>query len=404
MHSMISVTEAWSLIEQHALPDTSVQYPLLEAVGRTLAEPVVSNLNQPPHAVSAMDGYAVRLEDVREAGTKLTVIGEAPAGHPFSGAVEQSQAVRIFTGGYVPLGADHIVMQEDTARVGSVVTSVYAQHTSRFVRKKGLDFAEGDVLLPAGTRLTPQTIALAAAGNVATVSVTEPPRVGVIANGDELKPPGSELKDGEIVNSVAPAICGLIADWGGRPVNLGVVPDSPSALQQAIQSAGDLDLLVTIGGASVGDHDHMKPAFTEAGFDIVFSKIAVRPGKPTWFAKRAKQMVLGLPGNPASALVCANLFLRPMITGKPVTFIPARSSSALAQNGSREHFMRGRLVAQDDGTLTVSADANQDSSLLSPFRQANVLIRRLPNAPAVAASDLVECAVLTSAFLSPDLS
>ena len=396
MPPMISVEDAWAILDQHRLPERYATCPLQEATGLTLSKPVVAALNQPPHAVSAMDGYAVHLEDVRKAGAELKVIGEAPAGHPFGGSVGTGEAVRIFTGAHVPAGADHIMIQEDTAREDAKVICKIAQTTARFIRPKGLDFAEGDVLLAAGTRLTPQRTALAAAGNVAIVSVVQRPRIGVMANGDELKPAGTALNEGEIVNSVSPALCGLITGWGGDAVDLGIVPDSPEQLSDHIREAADLDLIVTIGGASVGDHDHMKSAFLSSGFETVFSKIAVRPGKPTWFAKASTQFVLGLPGNPASALVCANLFLKPLVTREPVGCITARVSTSLPQNGDREHFMRASIKPNTDGSIIAFAHDNQDSSLLSPFRNANALIRRAPNAPALPAGDVAECILLSN--------
>ena len=391
MHSMISVVEAWRLLEAHAPAVNCHTVPLQEALGRTLAAPVISNVTQPPHAVSAMDGYAVRLTDVREAGAQLEITGEAPAGRPFDGVIGKGQAVRIFTGGYVPAGADHIVIQEETEPNGAYVTCQHAQTKTQFVRPQGLDFKNGETLLPVGTTLNPQTIALAAAGNVETVNIASPMRVGMLANGDELKPVGSLLRDGEIVNSISPAMVGLVSTWGGIGIDLGIAADSESALLNLIHDTEDYDLLVTIGGASVGDYDYVKPAFQQAGFELIFSKIAVRPGKPTWLAKRNNQRVLGLPGNPASALVCAHLFLKPLISRRQVSLVSAMSTASLPANGTREHYMRAIMTTNKNGTLSVTALQNQDSSLLSPFREANALIRRMPNAPALQEGDVTEC-------------
>lgn len=382
MSQLISVEDALALLQAHALDLPSESVTVAEAAGRRLAETVIARLTQPPAALSAMDGYAVRLADVRRPGTKLTIIGTSPAGAPFTDHVEPGQAVRIFTGGHLPSGTDHIIIQEDTAPEGEVVCCLNGYDAPEFVRAAGLDFAEGERLIEAGTVLTPVGLALAAAANYGHLTVFRRPRVGILANGDELRPPGSDLAPGQVVNANAGGLGALVASWGGEPVDLGIAPDRPDAILERIQSA-DIDLFLPVGGASVGDHDHMRSAFETAGFAPVFGKIAVKPGKPTWFARREGQRVLGLPGNPASAFVCAHLFLKPLLTGTFALPIQhATLANPLPANGNREQFLRARISLSPQGQLRADAARDQDSSLLKPLLWSNGLLRRTANAPA----------------------
>lgn len=391
MSGLISVDQAVALLVEHKL-DLPVEASTLEnALGARLARPLIANVSRPPAAVSAMDGYAVRLDDVAEAKAKLTVIGEAPAGTPYLGSVAAGQAVRIFTGGVLPDGTDHIVIQEDATRDGDNLVCEQAYTASEFVREAGRDFSSGDVLLQTGTMIGPAELALAAAANHATLDVFRRPRVGLLANGDELKAPGSELRPGEIINSNPVALSAMITDWGGVPVDLGVARDSEASIRSFIQNADDIDLFLPIGGASVGDHDHMRGAFAAESFEPVFEKIAVRPGKPTWFSKRNNQLVLGLPGNPASAFVCAYVFARVLISSlSNLDARPARLGKALAANGPREHFMRADVEIASDGTLIAHPADDQDSSLIRPFLNAKGLIRRDPHAPPLEQGDSSE--------------
>lgn len=391
MSGLISVDEAIALLVEHAL-DLPVETVSLEnALGARLANPLKAKVSRPPAAVSAMDGYAVRLRDVSSANASLKVIGEAPAGAPFAGSVGPGEAVRIFTGGVVPEGSDHIVIQEDATRDGETLVCQRGYQASEFVRDAGRDFGEGDLLLDAGTVIGPAELALAAAANHATLEIVRRPRIGLLANGDELKAPGSALRPGEIINSNPVALSAMITDWGGVPVDLGVASDSENSIRSFIKNAEDIDLFLPIGGASVGDHDHMRSAFAAEKFEPVFEKIAVRPGKPTWFSKQDKQLVLGLPGNPASAFVCAQLFARVLIaaTGKLETHT-AQLGKALAANGPREHFMRADVEIAVNGALIATPADDQDSSLIRPFLNAKGLIRRLPHAPPVEQGDSIE--------------
>ena len=391
MSGLISVDEALALLARHALSLPAQNVPLGAALGARLAAQVAAKVSRPPAAVSAMDGYAVKLSDVGAPGARLRVIGDAPAGRPFEGTVGEGEALRIFTGSVIPEGADHVVIQEDADRNGDTLVCRNAYDAAQFVRQVGIDFAEGDELLSAGELVSPAGLSIAAAANHGTLSIIRRPRVGILANGDELRAPGSILEPGQIVNSNPEGLGALIRQWGGEPVDLGVADDTMDSIRARIAAAPDVDIFLPVGGASVGDHDLMRPAFADAGFTPVFEKVAVKPGKPTWFSTRGAQRVLGLPGNPASAFVCAHLFLRPLIEGgMGRALISARSLSALPGPGLRETYLRARVHADAEGMLRVDAAVNQDSSLIRPFLTANALIRRLSDAPPVAAGDLVK--------------
>ncbi len=395
MIEMASVETALSLLAQHGAARRMPveRLPIGESGGRRLTSPVRATVNQPPADVSAMDGYAIRFADAAQ-GASLMVIGESRAGEPFHGEVADGQAVRIFTGAHVPPGADHILIQEDAARDGDRVTITDEQSAPSSIRKAGLDFRKGAELVPAGYVMSPGAIALAAAGNVAEVEVSTQPRIGVLATGDELAPPGTNLKTGQIVNSIQPAILECVRRWGGVAVDLGVARDTTGAVRERISTP--LDITVSIGGASVGEYDIVRTAFAEEGYSPIFQKIAVKPGKPTWFSERPQGMALGLPGNPAAALVTAQLFLRPLIStllgdpdvGRPI--INAISAIDLAAGGGREEYLRAIATPDSEGRHMVRPWTNQDSSLLHPFLSANALIRRPKDAPPVPAGQIVE--------------
>ena len=399
MIRMASVEQALALIaEQAASRRLGVEtVPLAQAFGRVLAKPVLARVSQPPADVSAMDGYAVRFTDM-EMGAVLRVSGESRAGEPSKDKLNPGDAIRIFTGAHLPEGADHILIQEDTKREGDTVIITFEQRKPENIRRRGMDFSLGAQLIPAGRIITEGAISLAAAGNNGTVTVAKAPRIGVLANGDELAEAGSDLSSGQIVNSIQPALLALVRRWGGDPIDLGVSHDTEADVRKRLSAS--CDVIVSIGGASVGDYDVVRTAFAADGFAPVFEKIAVKPGKPTWFSAKDSVLALGLPGNPAAAMVTAQLFLRPLIaalTGAaPDPTEPQRAFTHddIPAAGAREEYLRAIVSLGDDGRSTVRAAENQDSSLLSPFLVANCLIRRPIKAPAAKAGDLVEIVML----------
>lgn len=393
MIRMASVAQALQLISERAPVLGAEMTPLSQAYGRRLAEPVTAQVNQPPADVSAMDGYAVIFDNAM-LGAMLKVTAESRAGLPWNGSVKPGEAVRIFTGAHIPLGANHVLIQEDTRREGDIITVALRQDRPENIRRTGLDFQRGATLVPAGHIMTEGAISLAAAGNAPQVCVRKVPRIGVLANGDELVQAGSQLTTSQIVNSIQPALIALLRRWGAEPVDLGVSRDDEADVRRRLNQP--CDVIVSIGGASVGDYDVVRTSFANAGFKPVFEKIAVKPGKPTWFSQAGSQLALGLPGNPAAAMVTAHLFLKPLIdamTGaprQPANTQRAHTAAPLPVTGTREEYLRAVLTIDASGAAQVKAAENQDSSLLSPFLTANALIRRPVHSPAAAKGDLVE--------------
>jgi molybdopterin molybdotransferase len=373
--------------------------PLDQANGRILARDVKSKRNQPPFHASAMDGYAVRGADVARAPVNLLVIGEAPAGKAFGGALKSGQAVRIFTGAPLPRGADTIVIQENCSRDGDLVTVHQSETTGRYVRAKGLDFQSGAVLLTAGTRLGSRQIGLAAAMNYAELPVRRRPRVAIMPTGDELVTPGSTPRDDQIISSNNFALAAFVRQFGGEPIDLGIVRDDKRALANAIKRAAGCDILVTLGGASVGDHDLVQGALKKAGLRLTFYRIAMRPGKPLMYGKLKSMHVLGLPGNPVSSIVCARIFLKPLIdkllgVSANDAALTARLATPLGANDQRQDYLRAVFTQAGDGSAYVSAFAKQDSSMLTRLTQANCLIIRPPFAKAARKGARVEILML----------
>ncbi len=399
---MIPVSEARERILAAIAPVGTEQVSLAQAAGRTLAADVVARLTQPPKPVSAMDGYAVRGADVGGVPVTLRVIGAAPAGRPYAGKVGPGEAVRIFTGAPMPDGADTVVIQEDTAAEGSSVVIKEAAPLGSFVRKAGLDFKEGDALLRAGRVLSPRDVGLCAAMNVPWLTVRRRPRIAILATGDEIVQPGDALGPGQIVSSNSWALAAFVDTNGGEAINIGIAPDEKATLKTMAESARGADLLVTSGGASVGDHDLVQSALGEIGLSLDFWKIAMRPGKPLMFGKLGTTPLLGLPGNPVSSMVCSLLFLAPMLAkflGRAETEpgrTAARLGADLKANDRREDYMRASLARGADGGLVATPFRTQDSSMMATLAKADGLILRAPLAPALKAGEAVEIIPLTA--------
>ncbi len=386
---MLSVAEALTHITAGVTPLEAETAPLGDALGRVLAADVVASLTQPPFRSSAMDGYAVRKADIRTLPARLKLIGESAAGHPFGGEVGPGEAVRIFTGAPVPGGADLVVMQENVTPLGHYA-EVRELSAEDFVRPEGFDFTAGQAVLAAGRRLTARDLMLAAQANAPLVAVRRQPVIAVLASGDELVEPGETPGAGQIVSSIPAGLAALIAQAGARPRFLGIARDTMASLTEKLGRAEGAEVVVTIGGASVGEHDLVRQALEEAGFAIAFHNVAMRPGKPLMFGARGPCRVLGLPGNPVSAMVTGLIFLKPLIAALLGETAPERRLAAplaepIPANGPRQAYMRGRITASG----AVEAFASQDSSLITRLAAADCLIIRPPHASAAAAGESV---------------
>ena len=376
-----------------ALPSETIS--VADATGRVLATAPAARLTQPPSDLSAMDGYAMRAEDVPAAPTTLTLVGHAPAGGSYDQALKPGETVRIFTGGPLPMGADSIVIQEDTKADGAKITVLEAPRPGRHIRKAGLDFAAGDQPLAVGRTLTTRDVALAAAMNLPWLSVRRKPRVAILSTGDELVLPGEPVGRNQIVSSSGIAVAALVRGWGGEPTLFDIARDDAKLIEDRIAAGAQHDLLITLGGASVGDHDLVQGALKAQGFAMDFWRIAMRPGKPLMFAAKDRARVLGLPGNPVSTMVCALLFLKPAMdrmlgqAGDLVGTVPARLAVDVKMNDTREDYVRSTLQRGADGTLTVTPHPVQDSSMLSVLAASDAFLVRPAHDPARKAGDVV---------------
>ena len=386
---MLDVETAQERILAALAPLPGELVPLQRARGRVLADPVVAGRDQPPAAVSAMDGYAVRALDARP-GQWLEVVGQVAAGSPAAMRVGQGQAARIFTGGLVPEGADAILIQEDAEVAGSRVQAREAIRAGLFVREQGLDFRAGWIGLEAGTVMDPLAIGLAAALGAAWLGVRRKPRVGLIATGDELRLPGASLGAHEVASSNSFMLQAMLEAWGAVPVDLGIARDDPADLAARLAAAKGLDLLVTSGGASVGEHDLVRRVGGDAGLALDFWQIAMRPGKPLIFGRLGDVPLLGLPGNPVSAAACGIVFLRGAVRrmqgldpALPLT--TARLARPLPEGIERQDYQRARRL----GNGLIETALRQDSSMLATLAKADVLVVRPPRAPALEAGAVV---------------
>jgi molybdopterin molybdotransferase len=392
---MIPVAEAQTRILAGLRTIGAETVGLSDADGRTLAENLRARLTQPPAPVSAMDGYAVRAADIATLPAELKRIGQAPAGHPFDGKVGPGECVRIFTGGEVPEGADAILIQEDADETDGIVRAKESVKAGTYVRPAGLDFRAGDIVLREGLALDPRHIGLAAASNHAWLSVRRRPRVAILATGDEIVLPGTAPQKGQIVSSNGPALAAFVRRAGGEPILLPIAPDDPGALKDIVRGAAGADLLVTSGGASVGEHDLVRSALGEEGLSLDFWQIAMRPGKPLMFGTLGGLPMLGLPGNPVSGFVCAHLFLAPAIAkllGRGDVLpqpVAAKLGRDLPANDRREDYLRSTLSRDPNGNLVVTPFEKQDSSMISVLARADALAIRPPNAVAAKSGDSI---------------
>jgi molybdopterin molybdotransferase len=384
----LSVDEALAAILAAAKGPLAIEdTPLGQCFGRTLAADIVARRTQPPKPLSAMDGYALRGD---ESGP-LRVIGESSAGNGFASPCGPGEAVRIFTGAPMPEGADSVLVQEDARRDGDLVTATAPVTKGRNVRLAGIDFREGATILTRGRRLTPADIALAASADHATLPLARRPRIGVLATGDELVAPGQKRGPDQIVASNSYSVLGLIAATGGEALDLGIESDRLDDIEAAIKRAREaqIDVLVTIGGASVGDRDLVRGALAREGMALNFWRVNMKPGKPLIHGHIGPMTVLGLPGNPVSAVVCGELFLKPLIRalcGDPLAGAdrsePAVAGSALPIGGPRQEYLRATLAYDENGRMVATPQPDQDSSLNSVLSQSQVLIIRPARAPA----------------------
>jgi molybdopterin molybdotransferase len=401
--ALLPVSDALIRLLKTAVPATrSEMVGLHEAMGRVLAEDVAAGVTHPAFDNSAMDGYAGRHEDFAEIGTELAVIGESAAGRGFSGHVGRGEVVRIFTGAPVPSGADTVLIQEDAEKLpDGRIRTTFVLEKGRHIRPKGQDFTIGDVVLRAGDVLDAGRLTVAAGMNHPQLPVLKRPKVAILATGDELLPPGSLPGPDQIIASNTYGVAAIARDNGAEIIDLGIVRDDKAAIAAAVaaaQAAG-ADVLVTLGGASVGDHDLVQSTLVDSGMVLDFWQIAMRPGKPLMVGSLHGMTVLGLPGNPVSSLVCALLFLEPLL--RHVGSLPQRDRGgkaktliALPANDKRQDYVRARLKSGSDGSLQAETFSRQDSSMMQVFAQSDCLIIRPPHAPAMDAGTLCDIMVL----------
>ncbi|MBX5194774.1 molybdopterin molybdotransferase MoeA [Rhizobium sp. NZLR10] len=404
--NLLPVAEAQNRLLSRAKPvEASETLPLIDAEGRVLAVDLKAGLTQPPFNSSAMDGYALRREDAPEPGALLKLIGTSAAGHAFQGEVGKGETVRIFTGAPVPAGADSVLLQEDAEKTEGGIRTNFPVRQGQHVRPRGQDFAEGEAVLSAGTVLDFSRLTVAAGMNRPDVEILKRPLIAILATGDELLPPGSAPGPSQIIASNTFGIAALARKAGAEVLDLGIVPDDKARITAAIDAARDAeaDVIVTLGGASVGDHDLVQATLIEAGMQLDFWRIAMRPGKPLMVGSFGETHVLGLPGNPVSSLVCSLLFLEPLIR-KLASLPPVRRETmveaaiTLRVNDHRQDYIRAKLSKSAAGNWLAEPFDKQDSSMMKVFAQADCLIIRPPHAPELPAG--APCPVM---LLRPDL-
>lgn len=404
--TLLPLNDAFEKVGQGitALPGETVS--VVEALGRVLCEDVAARLTQPPIAVSSMDGYAVRSADVAQQPVTLKLVGMSQAGGPFTGDVLSGQCVRIFTGAALPMGTDAVIIQEDSEVDGDNVTLREVAYAGKYVRKAGLDFSEGDVLLKAGTLLTARDIGLLCAMNVPWVQVHQRPRVAILATGDELVMPGEARHPSQIISSNSLMLSALVKAMGGVPLNLGIAKDKDDSLRTMIRGIEGADLLVTSGGISVGEFDLVRQVLGEEGLDMDVYRIAMKPGKPFMFGRVKSTPVMGLPGNPVSSFVTAFIFLRAAL--KKMQGLPFAQDERMSvvlggdvkANGPRQEYMRAVFSHDDQGRLIATPYERQDSSMLANLAKCEGFIIRPVHGPALSAGEVCEAIYVRDGLLS----
>ncbi len=410
---LISVSEALQRITRNVSVVAAEEVSLTAALGRVTASCIKSRRTQPPVDVSAMDGYAVRNEDVTEVPCTLIRVGSAPAGGQYTGTIKANEAVRIFTGGPVPHGADTIVIQEHvdarSEQDGTIITIKKSAPIGKYIRKAGLDFRNGDIGIADGKLLNARDIGLAASMNIPWITVRRKPRIAILATGDEIVRPGEEIGQDQIVSSNSYTLAAIVTACGGEPLILGIAPDKEDGISALVQQALAVDLLVTTGGASVGQHDLIREALDKKhlgpmGLDLNFWKIAMRPGKPLIFGNLKDMPLLGLPGNPVSTMICGLIFLKPAIEtmlGLKPQQPPTRSARLtreIGKNDERQDYLRANYSVADDGELLVAPFERQDSSMMAILAKANSLIVRAPHDPPRSKGETVQIISLNDIF------
>ena len=396
---MISVEQALENILNTIKPLAPEQINISDAIGRVLAQDVISNLTQPPCDISAMDGYAICCNDSINAENeiiKLKIVGEAAAGNGYIGKLNVGKAIRIFTGAPIPNGADSVIMQENTERIcQETVIIKQTIKLGNFIRKKGLDFTEGKILITKGKILTARDIALIAAMNVVWLMVYRQPKIAILATGDEIVMPGEKIATGQITSSNSMGLYAAIKTLGAEPILLGIAPDNAESLRQMAAGATGADLLVTTGGASVGDHDLIQKTLGDIGLKVNFWRIAMRPGKPLIFGSINGTPMLGLPGNPVSTMVCSLIFMLPIINkmlgiyNNISNHVMAKLTTKLKANDKRQDYLRAEITYDENGNMQATPFTKQDSAMLSLLSKSDALIIRPPLAKAADAGDMV---------------
>ncbi len=403
--SLLSVADAQDRLVAKGRLMATETLPLDLCSNRIAAKNISAEITQPPFAASAMDGYALIHSDCSSLPSSFNVVGESSAGHPFQGKITAGQAVRIFTGAVVPEGADAIAIQEDCDRLDETTVSVREVYQpGKFIRSAGYDFHVGEELVSKGTAINYRHLALLASMNVGSIEVLKKPKVAIIATGDELVFPGEALADGQIISSIPFGMKELLNQAGADAHCLGIAKDNLASLDELIQKVkapeNNFDIIVTIGGASVGDHDLVQEALKQAGMKLDFWRIAMRPGKPLMVGSLGEKSIVGVPGNPVSALICAEMFVVPLIRsmlGSSSAIKPTKTAilkNEISSNGERKHYMRGFYWLDENGQLRVECLENQDSSLQATFAFSNCLIVREPHSSAASGGEYVNIHML----------